>query len=90
MSEDNNQFSIGQVIQRPLEEHMCDRFTTYAMDVITNRALPDIRDGLKPVHRHILYAMYGLNLHPNSQYKKCARTVGETLGRYHPHGKYIA
>ena len=83
--EESTQDSIGKVVQVPFADHMVDKFTTYAMDVIKERALPDVRDGLKPVHRHILYAMRGLGLHPNSQYKKCARTVGETLGKYHPH-----
>lgn len=82
--------TIGHVVQVPFEEHMVEKFSAYAMDVIKDRALPDVRDGLKPVHRHILYAMRGLGLHPNSQYKKSARTVGETLGKYHPHGKHIA
>lgn len=51
------------------------------------RALPDVRDGLKPVHRRILYAMYGLNLTPEGTHRKCARVVGEVLGKYHPHGE---
>lgn len=84
--ENVEQMPIGTVDKVPLAEHVCNMFMSYALDVLGNRALPDIRDGLKPVHRHILYAMYGLGLHPNSQYKKCARTVGETLGRLHPHG----
>ena len=74
------------VIQVPFAEHMTKQFIIYSKDVIQARALPDIRDGLKPVHRRILYAMYSLGLHPNSAYKKCARTVGETLGRFHAHG----
>lgn len=77
-------------IEVPFQDHMIEKFVTYASDVIHARALPDIRDGLKPVHRHILYAMYLLGLHPNTAYKKCARTVGECLGRLHPHGKHIA
>ena len=77
---------IGQVIEVDFADHMVNQFLGYAMDVIKGRALPDVRDGLKPVHRHILYAMYELGLHPSSQYKKCARSVGETLGKYHPHG----
>jgi len=58
----------------------------YAMSVIYGRALPDVRDGLKPVHRRILYAMYDLGLYPNTPFRKCARVVGEVLGKYHPHG----
>jgi len=69
-----------------IEEEMKDSYISYAMSVIVGRALPDIRDGLKPVHRRILYAMYELNLDHNKPYKKTARIVGETLGKYHPHG----
>ena len=58
----------------------------YAMSIIMGRALPDIRDGLKPVHRRILYAMHELNLRPSGGYRKCARVVGEVLGKFHPHG----
>ena len=61
-------------------------FLDYAMSVIVSRALPDVRDGLKPVHRRILYAMYELGLVPNRPYKKSARLVGEVLGKFHPHG----
>ena len=61
-------------------------YLDYAMSVIVSRALPDARDGLKPVHRRILYAMRGLNLTPSSSYSKCAKVVGEVLGNYHPHG----
>jgi len=61
-------------------------FMQYALSIILGRALPDARDGLKPVHRRILYAMYGLNLGPTSAHRKCARVVGEVLGKYHPHG----
>ena len=59
---------------------------SYAMSTILSRALPDIRDGLKPVHRRVLYAMHALNLSPDSGYRKCARIVGEVLGKFHPHG----
>ena len=61
-------------------------FLDYSMSVIVSRALPDVRDGLKPVHRRILYAMYDNNLYPDKPYRKCATTVGEVLGHYHPHG----
>jgi len=69
-----------------IEEEVKDSYLNYAMSVIVGRALPDVRDGLKPVHRRILYAMQGLNLEHDKPYKKCARIVGDTMGRYHPHG----
>ncbi|CAM9596691.1 unnamed protein product [Chrysoparadoxa australica] len=69
-----------------LEAELRSSFMQYAMSVILGRALPDARDGLKPVHRRILYAMHGLNLSPEGGYRKCARVVGEVLGKYHPHG----
>jgi len=69
-----------------IEEEMKDSYINYAMSVIVGRALPDVRDGLKPVHRRILYAMKELNLEHNKPYKKCARITGEVLGKYHPHG----
>ncbi len=75
-----------RVIARELEEEMKDSYIDYSMSVIVGRALPDVRDGLKPVHRRILYAMNDLGLHYNKPYKKSARVVGETLGKYHPHG----
>src|SRR3982075_2167079 len=65
---------------------MRESYLDYAMSVIVARALPDARDGLKPVHRRILYAMYDMGLRPDSPYKKSARIVGEVLGKYHPHG----
>ena len=69
-----------------LPDEISNSFLQYALSIILGRALPDARDGLKPVHRRILYAMNGLNLSPNSQHRKCARVVGEVLGKYHPHG----
>lgn len=69
-----------------LEEQMQDSYLLYAMSVIVSRALPDARDGLKPVHRRILYTMHKLGLTPGAKYMKCARVVGEVLGKYHPHG----
>jgi DNA gyrase subunit A len=69
-----------------LEEEMRSSYLSYAMSVIVGRALPDVRDGLKPVQRRILYAMQGLGLYPNKPYRKSARLVGEVLGKYHPHG----
>ncbi len=69
-----------------IEDEVKDAYLNYAMSVIVGRALPDVRDGLKPVHRRILYAMQELNLDHSKPYKKCARIVGEVLGKYHPHG----
>ncbi|MBM3244633.1 MAG: DNA gyrase subunit A [Candidatus Omnitrophica bacterium] len=69
-----------------IEDEIKDSYLNYAMSVIVGRALPDVRDGLKPVHRRILYAMQELNLEHSKPYKKCARIVGEVLGKYHPHG----
>ncbi len=75
-----------KIIPVYIEEEMKASYLSYAMSVIVGRALPDVRDGLKPVHRRILYAMYELNLDHSKPYKKSARIVGETLGKYHPHG----
>ncbi len=77
---------IGSVRPVNINEEMRGSFLDYAMSVIVARALPDARDGLKPVHRRILYAMYDMGIRANSQYKKSARIVGEVLGKYHPHG----
>ncbi len=71
---------------RPIESEMKRAFIDYSMSVIMSRALPDVRDGLKPVHRRILYAMNDMGLASKSAYKKSARVVGEVLGKYHPHG----
>lgn len=76
----------GFVRPRQLEEEMASSYMDYAMSVIVSRALPDARDGLKPVQRRILYAMHELGMRPNSSFKKSARLVGEVLGKYHPHG----
>jgi DNA gyrase subunit A len=75
-----------KIINVYIEEEVKDAYLNYAMSVIVGRALPDVRDGLKPVHRRILYAMQELNLEYPKPYKKCARIVGETMGKYHPHG----
>ena len=77
---------IGLVKQINIENEMRDSYLSYAMSVIVSRALPDARDGLKPVQRRILYAMYDMGLRPDQSYKKSARVVGEVLGKYHPHG----
>jgi len=78
--------SRERVIPVLIEEEMKDSYLDYSMSVIVSRALPDVRDGLKPVHRRVLYGMYELGLTPDKPYKKCARIVGEVLGKYHPHG----
>ena len=75
-----------KVIPKYLEEEVKDSYLSYAMSVIMGRALPDVRDGLKPVQRRILYTMHELNLRHNQPFKKSARIVGECLGKFHPHG----
>ncbi|MEO2082607.1 MAG: DNA gyrase subunit A [Desulfurobacteriaceae bacterium] len=77
---------MERILNVPIEEEMKQSYLDYAMSVIVGRALPDVRDGLKPVHRRILYSMYQLGLYPDKPYKKSARIVGETLGKFHPHG----
>src|SRR5881398_986782 len=81
-----DQLSGGSIEPRLLEEEMRSSYLDYAMSVIVGRALPDVRDGLKPVHRRVLYAMNELGLQPNRPYRKCAGVVGEVMGSYHPHG----
>ena len=76
----------GKIINRDINEEMKTAYIDYAMSVIVSRALPDARDGLKPVHRRILYTMYEDGLTPDKPYRKSATTVGDVLGRYHPHG----
>src|SRR5205823_6110110 len=76
----------GRIEPRELEQEMRSSFLDYAMSVIVARALPDVRDGLKPVHRRILYAMHEAGLQPNRPRLKCARVVGDVMGYYHPHG----
>ncbi|MDM9381566.1 DNA gyrase subunit A [Chlorogloeopsis sp. ULAP01] len=86
MAKQLNLLSTGQVISTALHTEMQRSYLEYAMSVIVGRALPDVRDGLKPVHRRILYAMHELGLTPDRPYRKCARVVGDVLGKYHPHG----
>src|SRR5215211_2601908 len=76
----------GNIEERELEQEMRSSYLDYAMSVIVGRALLDVRDGLKPVHRRVLYAMHDLGLQPNRPYRKCAFIVGEVMGKYHPHG----
>ena len=80
MEENNN-----RIIPVEIAEEMKNSYIDYAMSVIAGRALPDVRDGLKPVHRRILYSMSELNLTPDKPYRKSARIVGDVLGKYHPH-----
>ena len=86
MREDLQEQQENHIIPVDLEKEMKDSFLAYSMSVIISRALPDVRDGLKPVHRRILYTMYENTLWPEKAYRKCADTVGAVLGRYHPHG----
>ena len=79
-------FGLGKVLPIRIEDEMKSSYIDYAMSVIVMRALPDVRDGLKPVHRRILYAMHEAGMVPNKPHKKSARIVGEVLGKYHPHG----
>jgi DNA gyrase subunit A len=86
MAKQLNLLETGQIIPTALHTEMERSYLEYAMSVIVGRALPDVRDGLKPVHRRILYAMHELGLTPDRPYRKCARVVGDVLGKYHPHG----
>lgn len=87
MSNENEMNNLsGKIIDVDVEKEMKQSFLDYSMSVIVSRALPDVRDGLKPVHRRILYTMYDHGLEPNKPYHKCADTVGNVLGSYHPHG----
>ena len=75
-----------RILPRLIDEEVKESFINYSMSVIVSRALPDVRDGLKPVHRRVLFAMNELGLVPGRAYKKCATVVGDVLGKYHPHG----
>ena len=88
MSEINNQDKMSELKVKPvlIEQELKDSFLDYAMSVVVSRAIPDIRDGLKPVHRRVLYAMYQQGFHYNKPYHKSVRVVGDVLGKYHPHG----
>src|SRR5512136_292683 len=76
-------------VPTPITQEMQDSYLTYAMSVIMARALPDVRDGLKPSQRRILVAMNDLNLHPRAKHRKCAKICGDTSGNYHPHGEGV-
>lgn len=86
MEFDESKFDPGNITEENLTEEMKRDFIDYSMSVIVSRALPDVRDGLKPVQRRILFAMNEMNNTPDKPYRKCARIVGETMGKYHPHG----
>lgn len=86
LSDEYFSLNNNRVVHRDIEKEMRESFLAYSMSVIVSRALPDVRDGLKPVHRRILYTMYENGLTPDKEYRKCADTVGTVLGRYHPHG----
>src|SRR5438034_2413579 len=81
-----DQLTGGRFEDRDLEKEMRSSYLDYAMSVIVGRALPDVRDALKPVHRRVLYAMHRAGLQPGRPYRKCARVVGEVMGSFHPHG----
>ncbi|WP_409018396.1 DNA topoisomerase IV subunit A [Brevundimonas vesicularis] len=76
----------GRIVDEPMSEALSKRYLAYALSTITNRALPDVRDGFKPVHRRIMYAMHQMRLNPQAAARKCAKVVGEVMGGYHPHG----
>lgn len=76
----------GHIEETRLADALSERYLAYAMSTIMSRSLPDVRDGLKPVHRRMIYAMRQLRLDPTSGFKKCARVVGDVIGKYHPHG----
>ncbi|TSC74867.1 MAG: DNA gyrase subunit A, partial [Parcubacteria group bacterium Gr01-1014_33] len=77
---------IGKVQQREIVDEMRESYLDYAMSVIVARALPDVRDGLKPVHRRILYTLHEMGLTHTAKFRKCAAIVGDTMGKMHPHG----
>ncbi|WP_373085743.1 DNA topoisomerase IV subunit A [Sneathiella sp.] len=83
---DHSPITPGEIVPTSLKDALSERYLAYAMSTIMSRSLPDVRDGLKPVHRRLLYAMRMLKLDPNSGFKKCARVVGDVIGKYHPHG----
>ena len=81
-----NKVDNSKILEVKVKEELEKSFIAYAMAVNVSRAIPDVRDGLKPVHRRILYAMGEINLFSDKPYKKCARIVGDVMGKYHPHG----
>ena len=83
---ENKVMDNSNIIEHEIYDEMKNSYIDYAMSVIVGRALPDVRDGLKPVHRRILYGMHSLGITPDKPHKKSARIVGEVMGKYHPHG----
>ena len=81
-----NAAPIDKIPETELADALGERYLNYALSTIMSRSLPDVRDGLKPVHRRLLFAMRQLKLDPNTGFKKCARVVGDVMGKYHPHG----
>ena len=77
---------MNKIIESNLDTILSEKYLSYAISTIVSRSLPDVRDGLKPVHRRIIYSMYQLKLFKSSSYKKCARIVGDVMGKFHPHG----
>ena len=86
LTNESNEIILGAVSPESLSDAISERYLTYALSTIMHRALPDARDGLKPVHRRILYAMRGLKLDATGTFRKCAKIVGEVMGNFHPHG----
>lgn len=84
--DENQTIDFDRIRKVNIEDEMKSSYIDYSMSVIVSRALPDVRDGFKPVHRRILYGMLGIGNTSNNPYKTCARVVGEVLGKYHPHG----
>jgi topoisomerase-4 subunit A len=77
---------VGRIEDTILSDALSERYLAYALSTIMSRSLPDVRDGLKPVHRRLVYAMHQLKLDPTAGFKNCARVVGDVIGKYHPHG----
>src|SRR5215472_13541846 len=86
MAKRSNVVPLSPIRDVPFGEALSERYLSYALSTIMARSLPDVRDGLKPVHRRLLFAMQQLRLDPESGYKKCARVVGDVMGKFHPHG----
>src|ERR1700730_14253004 len=78
--------TVGELRDVDFADALGERYLAYALSTIVSRSLPDVRDGLKPVHRRLIYAMHQLRLDPTAGFKKCARVVGDVIGKYHPHG----
>ena len=86
VKKNQREIPFEKIIETPFVEALSERYLSYAMSTIVSRSLPDVRDGLKPVHRRLLFAMRELKLNPDQGFKKCARVVGDVIGKYHPHG----